>query len=145
MIAALAQVVVVVESHAAGGSLLTVQEAIDRDVQVMAVPGSVRSPATAGTNQLLADGCHPVRDVDDVLVALGLCTAGRSGPIDLRQSPDAVGRDVLAALGWEAANLEQLVVRTGRAVPEVSLALHALEVEGWVEQDGPWYEQVRRG
>ena len=144
VIAALADVVVVVESHLAGGSLLTVQEAIDRGVQVMAVPGSVRSPAAEGTNQLLADGCHPARDVDDVLVALGL-EAGARGrrAVDHRPAPGPVGRDVLRALGWEPASLEQLVVRTGRAVPELSLALHGLELDGWLVQDGPWYEQVR--
>jgi predicted Rossmann fold nucleotide-binding protein DprA/Smf involved in DNA uptake len=37
----------------------------------MVVPGSVRSAASAGTNQLLAHGAAPVRDAKDVLVALG--------------------------------------------------------------------------
>jgi DNA processing protein len=144
MIAALAEVVVVVESHAAGGSLLTVQDAIDRGVTVMAVPGSVRSPASVGTNQLLADGCPPVRDVDDVLVALGLATSARRGPIDHRPPPDAIARDILDAVGWEPATLEQLVVRTSRPVGEVSLALWALERDGWVMVEGAWYEQVGR-
>ena len=77
---ALADVVVVVESHAAGGSMHTVTEAErPRRSRCMAVPGSVRSPAAAGTNQLLADGCQPVRDATDVLVALGLSTAARRG------------------------------------------------------------------
>lgn len=143
LIAGLADVLVVVESHARGGSLLTVQDAIDRGVPVMAVPGSVRSPASAGANQLLADGCHPVRDVDDVLVALGLRLEGRRGPVDHRCPPDATGRDVLAALGWEAASLEQLAVRTGRPVPELSLALHRLELDGWLVQNSGWFEQVR--
>ena len=143
VIAALSDVLVVVESHPSGGSLLTVQEAIDRGVQVMAVPGSVRNPAAAGTNQLLAEGCHPVRDADDVLVALGLEAGGRRGrAVDHRRAPGPGGRDVLRALGWEPASLEQLMVRTGLAVPELSLTLHGLELDGWVVQDGPWYEQV---
>lgn len=142
LIAGLSEVLVVVESHARGGSLLTVQDAIDRGVQVMAVPGSVRSPAASGTNQLLADGCHPVRDVDDVLVALGMRREGRPSVIDHRSPPDPTGRDVLAALGWEAASLEQLAVRTGRAIPELSLALHRLEVDRWVAHEGGWYEQI---
>ena len=78
IIAGLADLVVVVESHAAGGSMHTVREAADRDIQVMAVPGSVRSPSAAGTNQLLAEGCAPVRDATDVLVALGLTAAPRA-------------------------------------------------------------------
>ena len=75
LLAALADVVVVVESKMAGGSMRTVEEAMRRGVAVMAVPGSVRNPAAAGTNQLLSEGCAPVCCVDDVLVALGLATA----------------------------------------------------------------------
>jgi DNA processing protein len=77
ILAALAAVVVVVESHLRGGSKLTVDAALARDVPVMAVPGSVRSPASAGTNELLAAGAAPARDVDDVLVALALAGAHR--------------------------------------------------------------------
>jgi predicted Rossmann fold nucleotide-binding protein DprA/Smf involved in DNA uptake len=73
--AALAEVVVVVECHQAGGSLYTVRAATRRGVAVGAVPGSVRSPASAGTNDLLADGCFVVRDASDVLVALSLARA----------------------------------------------------------------------
>ena len=72
LIAAFSDLVVVVESRSSGGSLLTVEQALRRDVEVMSVPGSVRNKAAEGTNQLLVDGCAPARDVVDVLVALGL-------------------------------------------------------------------------
>ncbi|HSL59793.1 MAG TPA: DNA-processing protein DprA [Acidimicrobiales bacterium] len=78
IIAALADVVVVVESHAAGGSMHTVDEALRRDRTVLAVPGSVRNPAAAGTNRLLHEGMGPARDVSDVLIALG--SAGPAPP-----------------------------------------------------------------
>lgn len=142
IIAALADVVVVVESHAAGGSLHTVTEAERRDVPVLAVPGSVRSPAAAGTNQLLAEGCHPARDVTDVLVALGLTPAARRGSADRRSAPDATGQAVLSALDWEPATLEHLAVRTGIHLAELAVALEALVAARWVERHGGWYERV---
>ncbi|MYA40550.1 MAG: DNA-protecting protein DprA [Gemmatimonadetes bacterium] len=76
LLAALADVVVVVESRRSGGSMRTVEEAIRREGTVMAVPGSVRNPAAEGTNRLLSKGCTPACSTDDVLVALGLATAG---------------------------------------------------------------------
>jgi len=142
IIAGLADLVIVVESHATGGSMHTVREAADRSIQVMAVPGSVRCPSSAGTNQLLADGCAPVRDATDVLVALGLSTATRATVGDARPKPDAHGKQVLAAFDWEPATLEHLAVRTGLAVPDVALALEWLTQVGWIEAVGGWYERV---
>ena len=142
IIAGLADLLIVVESHAAGGSMHTVREADDRAIPVMAVPGSVRSRASEGTNQLLADGCAPVRDVMDVLVALGLSTATRAARADPRVPPDATGRAVLAAFDWEPATLEHLAVRTGLGLPELALALESLLAASWVESSGGWYERV---
>lgn len=145
IIAALAHLVVVVESHAGGGSMLTVQEAADRDIPVMAVPGSVRSSSSAGTNRLIADGCAPVLDTTDVLVALGLTAAARAAAEDRRPPPDAGQRAVLDAFDWEPATLEHLAVRTGLALPDLALRLEELLAAGWVAADGGWYERVSGG
>lgn len=77
IIAGLSDLVVVVESHAKGGALSTVEEAGERGVDVVAVPGSTRSPASDGTNALLIDGAAPVRDGADVLAALGVVRGER--------------------------------------------------------------------
>ena len=141
LIAALAHVVVVVESHAVGGSLHTVHEAIQRDVEVMAVPGSVRNPAAAGTNQLLAEGATPVRDVEDVLMALGLQRGRRRSRPERRHPPTATAASVLEAFDWEPATFEHLAVRTGLDLPELAVALEQLVAGGWVLAEGGWYER----
>jgi len=142
IIAGLADVLVVVESHSAGGSMHTVREADDRSIQVMAVPGSVRNPAAAGTNRLLAEGCAPVRDATDVLVALGLSAASRAVDRETRVRPDPTGWAVLASFDWEPATLEHLAVRTGLRLPDLALAVEGLLAAGWVECSGGWYERV---
>jgi DNA processing protein len=94
IIAALSDVVVVVESHYGGGSLYTAEAAARRSIPVCAVPGSVHSRASEGSNALLVDGCIPVRDATDVLVALSLARAGKATqvverdlPVDERDTP----------------------------------------------------------
>ncbi len=72
IVAGVCDVVVVVECHRRGGSIYTAEAAARRSIPVGVVPGSVRSPASAGTNALLVDGCFPVRDAEDVLVAVSL-------------------------------------------------------------------------
>lgn len=145
IIAALCDVLVVVESHPAGGSLHTVRSAEERGVTVMAVPGPVRSPASAGTNRLLSEGCPPACDVDDVLVALALETAGahpRGSRPDPRPVPAEGDAAVLDVLGWEAMSLEEVLVRTGLPPGRLAVALAHLEQDGWARGTGGWWERV---
>jgi len=148
VIAALSEVVVVVESHMRGGSKYTVEAAAERSRTVMAVPGSVRNPASAYTNALLADGCPPARDATDVLVALGLSTGARGAgrpEVDPRPAPGPDGARVLDALGWEPASLEGVVLRSGLSPAAVTVALAHLERDGWVASRHGWWERVAGG
>ena len=143
LIAAAADIVVVVESRAAGGSLLTVDEAIRRDRQVMAVPGSLRNPAAAGTNTLLADGCAPVLSVDDVLTALGLSRVAHAA----RREADPPTRTseaaslVLSSCDDGPASIDELVGRSRLPAGEVLAAVSELLVIGALVDDGA---RVRR-
>lgn len=143
IIAALADVVVVVESHAHGGSMHTVDAALERDRPVMVVPGPVRSPASAGTNDLLAAGSAPVRDARDVLAVLGLDAAATGrGRVDPRPAPDPSAGAVLDALGWEPATIDMVAVRLGRALGAVAVELSRLERDGWLSRQGGWFERI---
>ena len=143
IIAALAEVVVVVESAARGGSMHTVDAALERDRDVLAVPGPVRSAASAGTNGLLAAGCPPCRDVDDVLVALGLTPGSRPDDEPAAAPEDAAAARVLDALGWEPATLEDLAERLLTPLGPVAVHLTRLANEGWVVQRAGWWERAR--
>jgi DNA processing protein len=143
IIAALAQAVVIVESHAAGGSNHTVAAAIDRSVPVLAVPGPVTSSASAGTNRLLVEGCHPVTHVDDVLTAIGLEASRRSNDApDRRPRPGASESAVLAAVGWSPTSLDGVTLRAGLAPADVAVALHRLEATGWARCVDGWWERL---
>lgn len=141
IIAALAEVLVVVESRERGGSLITARLAADRDVQLMAVPGSPRSRAAAGTNQLLVDGAAPVTSVLDVLAMLGL-DHRRQGPLpfDPRPRPDAVRQRVLDACRAEPLTLDAIALTTGLPVHEAAWAAARLERDGWLAEAGGWFE-----
>jgi DNA processing protein len=120
--------------------MLTVREAATRGRQVMAVPGSVASPASEGTNQLIYDGCCPVRDALDVLIALGLSTAERGRAGDRRRRPTGDDGRLLALFdSGDSLDIEAIVHSSGRALPDVALALGRLEDTGFVERNGAWW------
>ena len=73
IIAALSQVLVLVESSRQGGAMHTVLAADAYGVPVLAVPGSVRSPQSEGTNAIIQEGGAGVAlDVHDVLATLAI-------------------------------------------------------------------------
>jgi DNA processing protein len=145
IIAALADAVIVVESHERGGSFHTVDAADARGIDVLVVPGSVRSPASVGTNALLAEGRQPITGADDVVMALGLGRGRRRRRDEARPAPQGDDVAVLEALAWQPSSLDQVVMRSGRAVTVVAAALGRLQDAGWVRQTGGWYERIAGG
>ncbi|MCU0274025.1 MAG: DNA-processing protein DprA [Acidimicrobiales bacterium] len=142
IIAALAHVVVVVESHRSGGALLTAEAADALGRRVLAVPGSIRSPASEGTNRLLAATAHPCTGLADVLVALGLEGSPVVSRGAERPPPDGVPGRVLRGIGWEPVSLGRLVDELGMSVAAVAAAVAELEAAGWVVRHGQRIERV---
>jgi DNA processing protein len=172
IIAALSDVVVVVESHHGGGSLYTVDAAARRGIPVAAVPGSVRSRASDGTNGLLVDGCIPVRDATDVLVAISLARSGHQPPAPTPDSatlvaargrrskatkrgsasrqPGAsstpavtgVGRSVLDAIDDTPTSFETILLRTGLAIAPAAEACEDLVDGGLLLAGAGWWSKA---
>ncbi|MFM7870781.1 MAG: DNA-processing protein DprA [Actinomycetota bacterium] len=146
IIAALSEVVVVVESKVEGGSMITVRHALRRGVTVMAVPGATSTPASAGTNLLLRDGASIVLSADDVLCALDLDTRRRHPFDDLRPRPTGHEAEVLALFGADPLTLDDVVALDARAsnlgVGRVAMSLGRLEAQGWIGCTGGWFERL---
>lgn len=141
LIAGLASVIVVVESHATGGSLHTVSSAIERGRPVLAVPGSITSKASVGSNQLLVDGCAPVTGVDDILDVLGMvgpppASAVAPGGDPSGSTGSALARAVLAQVSAGSVHIDDLVMGNRATIPEVLAAVQELVVAGSVVLDG---------
>lgn len=139
ILAALSEVVVVVESRSRGGSLITALAALDRGIPVMAVPGSVRVRSAEGVNDLLADGAAPVRDAGDVLAALQI--DHRRCGVPTRPEPGGLDGALLDALADGPRCLSELIGSTGSELAEVARALGRLEAAGWVVATGGWFER----
>lgn len=150
-IAALSDVVVVVEAAEGSGALITAEAALELHKEVMAVPGSVFSPLSVGAHQLLRDGAGLVQNSRDVLAALG---AAHEVLDDALKPPARLGirlpaardgilghlSDVLALSAAEVARKLQL------PLPEVVGRLTALELEGAVRRrEGGYVKALRRG
>ncbi len=149
--AALSDVVVVVEAAEGSGALITAEAALDLHKEVMAVPGSIFSPLSVGAHGLIRDGAALVQNSRDILAALHVQHEVLDDPL---QPPAGFGftlprgrdgilshlSDVLALNAAEVARKLQL------PVAEVLGRLTALELEGAVRRhDGGYVRALRRG
>ena len=138
---------VVVEAAHKSGSLITANLAAEQGREVFAVPGSVESHKSTGTNRLIKQGAGLVENAGDILDALALAwnapqaqsaTAGddplEDDPISLEGLAEEE-KTVLEALGPYPIHIDVLVQRLGMPVGGLSAALLQLELKGLVRQE----------
>jgi DNA processing protein len=142
LIAALAEVVVVVESREHGGSLITVNEALVRNVPLMAVPGGVHNRAATGTNQLIRDGAGVVVDATDVLLALAIDHRRSAVGADSRPRPRGTDLSVYETCAGEPRTIDGLALACSLSLIDVAMAAARLEQAGWIQQVDGWFEAV---
>jgi DNA processing protein len=148
-LAALSDVVVVVEAVQGSGALITAEAALDLHKEVMAVPGSIFSPLSVGTHALIRDGAGLVQNARDVLAALGI---GREVLDDPLGAPKRLGfglpaeRDgILVHLSDVlAVSTAELARKLHLSVAEVLGRLTSLELDGAVRRHGAGYVRALR-
>jgi DNA processing protein len=71
IVAGMSRAVVVIESPASGGAMITAAFARAEGRPLFAVPGRIDAPASAGCHQLIRGGARLLAGLDDLLEALG--------------------------------------------------------------------------
>jgi DNA processing protein len=145
-----------VEAEERSGSLITADIAADLGRPVGAVPGSVLSPRSVGTNALLHDGAAVVRDARDALdlaaqpppAARPVRRAAWTRPRPAAPSPPAAARPpldralrrALDALDGGADSPDRLARALDGDIAAATVALTRLELEGILrrERDGTY-------
>lgn len=129
IIAALADVTIVVEAGHRSGALITAGHALELGRVVAAVPGPIDAPQSAGTNELLRDGAMVIASVADGLALLGL-TAPVAGA---RTIGNADEQAVWDALGRGPLDLDTIATRAALPARRCMTAVTSLEIAGAIE------------
>ncbi len=148
-LAALSDVVVVVEAAEGSGALITAEAALDLHKEVMAVPGSIFSPLSVGAHQLIRDGAGLVQNCRDILAQLGLRQEVLDDPLKpparLRMG-FAAGRDGILVHLSDTLALSAAEVARKLQLPmaEVLGRLTRLELDGAVRRHQDGYVRALR-
>jgi DNA processing protein len=154
IIAALCMGTLVIEAARRSGSLITARLAGDHNRELFAIPGSIHNPLSRGCHELIRQGAKLTETVADILSELNFSAffdRGRRAPASRDSGAEpAAGMDkehkiLLDALGFDPADLDMLVVRTGFKAEAVSSMMLILELEGHVQAaPGGRYSRVVR-
>ena len=154
IIAALSLGTLVVEAARRSGSLITARLAGDHNRELFAVPGSIHNPLSRGCHELIRQGAKLTETAADILSELNFsaffdraraASGGLAAPVSIEAGMDKEHKILLDALGFDPADLDVLVVRTGFKPEAVSSMMLILELEGHVQAaPGGRYSRVVR-
>ncbi len=128
--------VLVVEAGERSGALITALQAVEQDREVFAIPGSILSPASQGTNHLIQEGAKLVRNSQDILQELNLAITVQQAEIKEFSPVDVAESVILKQLSSEPNHIDEICRRSGLTTPQVSSTLVMLELKGVVRQVG---------
>ena len=142
IMAALGQVVVIVEAAQPSGTLVTADRALGLGRTVGAIPGQIGVRVAEGTNDLIKDGAALIRDARDVLdLVYGVGAVGpaeRPKQAPARRPGPALGEELAAVLeivGGGSASVERVALDGDLAPSDAARALTRLELLGYVAGD----------
>ncbi len=129
--------VLVVEGDTKSGALITARQALEQNREVFAVPGSIYSPNSRGTNKLIQDGeAKLTLNVEDVLAELNLSMASHQIEMTELVPADETESRLLRYLTAQPMHIDEVRRESGLPIATVTSTLAMLELKGLVRQVG---------
>lgn len=128
--------VLVTEAGESSGALITADMALEQNRDVMAVPGSIFSPASYGSNHLIQEGAKLVRNCQDILEELNLEAVSQQ--LEFKEIIPASGTEavLLKRLSAEPVHIDEICAASGLSVSTVSSTLAMMELKGLIRSVG---------
>lgn len=125
--------------------MITVDFANEQGRDIFAVPGSIFSRLSDGTNALLRQGAKAVTCANDILEDLSLTRL--SDQVEVRQivGTNEVERALLRILADQPLHIDQICLESGLSMGDVSSALMMMEIKGMIKNLGSMRYIVAKG
>lgn len=135
IIAGLSQAVVVVEADEESGSLITAEFAHKFGRKVFAVPGSIFSPVSIGTNWLISEYASIVASATTLLDYFSEASYKKNKVINLR-TLNKNEENIVNFISQEPLTMDELSAKTNIGVPSLSMTVSMLQLDGFIREEG---------
>ena len=114
--------------------MITARMALEQNREVFAIPGSILSPGSRGTNLLIQEGAKLVRDCSDILQELNLTANAQQ--IEMKEIiPESdTEAALLKLLTSEPIHIDEVCRVSGMPTSTVSSTLAMMELKGLIKQ-----------
>ena len=139
IISGLSKGVLVVEAQEKSGALITARFALEQNRDVFAVPGSIFSLSSRGTNALIQEGAKLVSSGEDILKEYGIDYTTKSAPEEPLNEHESFVMNILT----EPRTVDDIKHLTGLDTPIIIASLSLLELKGRIRNAGSeTYERI---
>jgi len=136
IISGLSLATVVVEAGERSGALITAEFAVEQGRDVFAVPGSILTPQSEGTNRLIEQGARPLLKMTEILDSLKLEQIPEKQAARKQNPLNPAEKKLLDHLSQEPVHIDELCELTGLPIHDLSATLTMMELKGLVSQVG---------
>jgi DNA processing protein len=136
IISGLSLATIVVEAGETSGALITAEFAVEQGKEVFAVPGSILTPQSEGTNRLIEQGARPLLKMSEILDVLKLEQIPEKQNSRKQFPLNPTETKLLQSLSQDPVHVDEVSRNSGLPISEVSATLTMLELKGMVSQVG---------
>lgn len=128
VMAAISDFVLIIEAEVDSGTMITVREALKRNIKIGAIPGNIDSIFSTGPNKLIKEGASLITSFDDIIKIIGL--EKNNSMSNVKKQDDGILKYITCP-----CYKDDLANISGLSISEINVELTMLEISGDISID----------